>query len=404
MLFKIAWRNIWRSRTRSLVVMGAIAVGVWSVIFLISFSSGMVDSYVRNAIENEVSHLQAHHPEFPRDEEVHFLLGATPEDLQQIERLPGVEAATLRTIVQAMISSGKTTTGARVRGIDPEREHRVTHLDEKVVEGEYLDAPRRNALLVSTRLAEKLKVRLRSRVVLTFQDLEGNITAGAFRVVGLFDTGNNAFDESTVFVRQSDLNRLLARPDANHELAVKLREIAFVDSVQSAIQALHPGWLVENYAQIAPEIELFQSQIKLSALIFTVVVMLGLIFGIINTMLMAVLERVRELGMLMAIGMNKPRVFAMVVLETLFLGLAAAPAGLLLGWLTVRILGRTGIDLSAWSAGVREFGMSAVVYPSLQGQVYGLLIVAVLVTALLGALYPALKAIRLRPVEALRKI
>ncbi|RMG81666.1 MAG: ABC transporter permease [Bacteroidetes bacterium] len=221
---------------------------------------------------------------------------------------------------------------------------------------------------------------------------------------GLYETGNNTFDMNTVFVERKVLNTYLGKEDLAHELAIIVSDPQQVEPVQQKIQMLAPGLLVENYKQISPEIELFQSQIKLSALIFTVIVMLGLIFGIINTMLMAVLERIREFGMLMAIGMNKVRVFLMVVLETLLLGLVAAPLGLIIGWGSIQYLSTRGIDLSNYSSGMREWGLSPIVYPDIQTDIYWLLAIAVAITALIGSIYPAWKAIKLKPVEALRKI
>jgi ABC-type antimicrobial peptide transport system permease subunit len=132
--------------------------------------------------------------------------------------------------------------------------------------------------------------------------------------------------------------------------------------------------------------------------------MLALVFGIINTMLMAVLERYRELGMLMAVGMNKLRVFTMIVLETIMLAIVAVVPGLVLGYATVTYFGKNGIDLSAFSKGMQQFGMSDIVYTDLDPGFYVQLAMAVGITAVIGAIYPAYKAIRLKPVEAIRKI
>jgi ABC-type antimicrobial peptide transport system permease subunit len=138
-------------------------------------------------------------------------------------------------------------------------------------------------------------------------------------------------------------------------------------------------------------------------LIMTVIFMLALIFGIINTMLMAVLERMKELGMLMAVGMNKPKIFIMVVLETIFIASIGAPIGMLLGIGTVRYLNKVGINLSSWSRALEEFGMSEIVRPEVNGDTILTITIAVVITAILAAIYPALKAIKLKPVEALRK-
>ncbi|MDF1864962.1 MAG: FtsX-like permease family protein [Saprospiraceae bacterium] len=405
MLFKIAWRNIWRSRTRSLVVIGAIAIGVWAVIFLISFSSGMVTSYINNAIENEISHIQIHHPDFIEDEEVKYFI-ENPENLiSDIQMVDGVKAATLRSISNGMLSTSKGGgRGIRIKAIDPISEALVTHLDEKIKEGKYFGESRSKSILISTSLSEKMKAKVRSKLVLTFQDVNGNITALGFRVAGLFQTGNNAYDLNTVFVKREDLNPNLGDEKLTHEVAIVVNAPQNVEIVQSDIKGLYPNLLTENYKELSPEIELFQSQIKLSALIFTVIVMLGLIFGIINTMLMAVLERIREFGMLMAIGMNKVRVFWMVVLETVLLGMVAAPIGLAIGWFSVVYFSTRGIDLSNYSRGMREIGFSPIIYPNIESDFYWWLTLAVAVTAILGSLYPAFKAIKLRPVEALRKL
>ena len=121
-------------------------------------------------------------------------------------------------------------------------------------------------------------------------------------------------------------------------------------------------------------------------------------------MLMAVLERVKELGMLMAIGMNKMRVFSMVVLETLYIALVGAPIGILLGYITTQYLNRVGINLSNWSRALEEFGMKDIVRPSIEPSMIVTVAIAVFITAVLASIYPAFKAIRLRPVEALRKL
>ncbi len=388
MLLKIAWRNIWRSRTRSLVVIGAIAVGVWAVIFLISFSTGMVSSYVNSTIQNQLSHIQLHHPDFSKDHDIKFGINNPEAMLEKIGSLPDVSATTQRSLASGMLSSSKGARGVKIQGIVPESEVSVTHLESKIVEGEYLDAEKRNPILISRLLAEKLNVKLRSKMVITFQDKKGEIVAGAFRVNGIFDTGVNAFDEFHVFINRDDLNRLAGDSAMTHEIAVLLDNPAMLDSTVAGLRRLYPELSVQSYKEISPEIELFESQIQLSASIFTVIVMLALIFGIINTMLMAVLERYRELGMLMAIGMNKVRIFLMIMFETILLGLIAAPIGLIIGWLTVHWLNKTGISLSWYSEGMAEFGMAEVVYPELFPQFYGQLAVSVAITAVLASIYP----------------
>ncbi|MBR9922384.1 MAG: ABC transporter permease [Bacteroidetes bacterium] len=404
MIFKIAWRNIWRSRTRSIVVILAVMIGIWAVIFMLSFSNGMIESYIDNAIENQISHIQLHNPDFKKDQESQYFIenaSGLEDDLRsQVE----VESATVRSLATGMLTTSKGQRGVQIRGVQPTSEASVTKLDQKLVEGEYFDPETDNRILVGKSLSEELNLKIRSKVVLAFQSLDGEIIYAAFRVIGMYETDNNAYDESNVFVTQQDLNRLLGKENIGHEAAILLHSLDEIDPVQSRLTESRPDLLVENYAEISPEIELFNTQMQMSSTIIIVIVMLALIFGIINTMLMAVLERYKELGMLMAVGMNKVRVFFMIVLETLMLGLIALPLGMGLGYGTVSYLSKYGLDLSTYSEGMQEFGMSEIVYPTVNSGLYIQLGLAVLITALLGSIYPAFKAIRLRPVEAMRKV
>jgi ABC-type lipoprotein release transport system permease subunit len=404
MLFKIAWRNIWRSRTRSLVVIGAIIIGIWAEIFLMSFSQGMMKSYINNAIQTEISHIQLHHPKFPAEKEVIYYFEDAAELQKSLQSAEGVKAATVRSLSNAMIASAKGARGVQIRGIVPQTEAAVTGFDQKIVEGLYFEPGKRNQIILGRSLAEKMNVKLRSKLVLTFTNIDGDITAGAFRIVGLYETNNSMMDDAQVFVTQDDFNRILGKSGIGHEAALFLEDPEQVEAVAEKLQAQHPDLLVETYDQIAPELELFNSSIRMSTSIFTVILMLALIFGIINTMLMAVLERIKELGMLMAVGMNKARVFFMIMLETVMLGLVATPVGLGLALATVAHFNRNGIDLANWSDAMRQFGMGGIVYTTVDPALFAELAVAVLITALIGSIYPALKAIALRPVEAIRRI
>ena len=211
MLFTISWRNIWRSKTRSLVVMAAIILGVWALTFMLSFSTGMVKSYVNNAIENEISHIQIHDSLFLEDRESKYFMTNASEKLDEIKSTDGIQDATSRTLVNGMLTSSKGARGIQIRAVDAEQEAQVTKLDRKIVEGEYFTDGKKNQLLLSKRLVSKLKLKLRSKVVLTFQNNEGEITAASFRVAGIFESGNTPFDEMNVFVKKKDLNKLFWR-------------------------------------------------------------------------------------------------------------------------------------------------------------------------------------------------
>ena len=166
MLLQIAWRNIWRNKVRSWVVIGAITLGLWSILFIVAFTAAMVGGYVNKAIKNETSHYQLHHPDFKEDKEVEFVIPNVKEALGKVRSVPEVKAATPRTIVSGMVSSARGSRVINIRGVIPESEIAVTGFDTNIKEGRFLEEGKKNEIIISQKLAERLKLKLRKKVVL----------------------------------------------------------------------------------------------------------------------------------------------------------------------------------------------------------------------------------------------
>lgn len=403
MLIAVAWRNIWRSKTRSLVILIAICLGLASGIFYMGFYKGMVDQRINSAIKTEASHIQIHHKEYLNNPDKRFLIADADSVVQVIKSVQGVEAATSRVIMNTMIQSPTTGAGVKVTGVVPEDEKQVTNLYAKIFEGSYFEEGKRNPIVIGRKLADKLKVKLKSKVVITLQDMQGNMTGASFKVEGIFETSNTAFDESCVFVRKSDLSRVMLM-DANscHEIAVLLKTNDDLVPVDQTLQSKFPNLDVKTWREIMPEVSLVESSFGLTMVIFMGIILLALLFGIINTMLMAVLERTKELGMLMAIGMNKLRVFMMILLETVMLSFFGGVWGIFLGWLLNLYFGVKGIDLGTWATAYKSMGFDTLVYTTLPMSVSMEIAVMVIVTGTLASVYPALKALKLKPADAVR--
>lgn len=367
------------------------------------FYKGMVDQRINSAITTEASHIQIHHKEYLNNPDKKFVIANADSVVQIIRSVPEVKATSSRIIVNTMIQSPTTGAGVKVTGIVPEDEKQVTNLYSKVVEGSYFGGEARNPIVIGRKLAEKLKVKLKSKVVITLQDMQGNMTGAAFKVEGIFETSNTAFDESVVFVRKSDLSRVLLMNDNScHEIAVLLNNNEALARVDQVLKEKFPTLDVKTWREIMPEVSLVESSFGLTMVIFMGIILLALLFGIINTMLMAVLERTKELGMLMAIGMNKLRVFMMILLETVMLSLFGGVCGILLGWLLNLYFGIRGIDLGAWATAYKSMGFDTLVYTKLPVSVSMEIAVMVIVTGILASIYPALKALKLKPAEAVR--
>jgi len=403
MIIEIAWKNVWRTKKRSLAVIGAIAVGSWALIFMFSFLNSFNETYIEHAVKYEYSHIQIHDSKFHPEPELKNYIRNFQGVSSQINQLDKVQAYSRRVIVNGMIASSRATQGILITGIEPKQEAGVTTLDQFVDDGSYFQKIDTNPIMISKKIANKLGAKVRSKVVLTFQDKDRNLTAGAFRVEGIFNSKSSRVNESIVYVRDRDIQKLI-QLDQYHEIALVLNDLEDVPVVQGILKQQHKDLLIQSFSERAPEFNLLKQQSQVSKQMLTTIIMLALLFGIINTMLMAVLERTKEIGMLRAIGMGKESVFKLFVVETIMLSIVGGPVGLLLGMLTNTYFSTHGLDLSRYSQSLQDLGFDPVFYPILDNLYYPVLMMVVIITALIGSLYPAYKAIQLKPVEALRKI
>jgi len=404
MLTIIAWRNVWRNKGRSGVVIGAMIIGIWSLAFGGGFMQSFLIGYIQTSIRYETSNGQIHHPQFRQDQEVKYTIRDPERLLSYLKKSGEIDGICTRSLVNGMISSPRQATGVRIVGIDPKEEANVTQLDSLISDGEYFSNVNSNPVLIGEKLAEKLQVKVKSKVILTFQDVNGNITAGRFRVAGILHASSLTINESSAYTRKEDLNRLLNLGSSIHEIAYTTKPGTDDQALADQLNKAFPDDKAASWEELAPALVFMQQMMGATLKILIVIIMSALAFGIVNTMLMAVLERVRELGVLMALGMRRGRVFLMIMIETIFLATVGGPLGLVAGYATVSYLGERGIDLTSYSEGLEAIGYESVLYPSLGPGDYAQIVVGVLVTAIIAAIYPAWKAIRYEPVEAIHTI
>lgn len=472
MIWSIAWKNIWRNKKRSLVVIVAVALGIIAGVFIIGFVEGWSKQRLDDAVYNEVSHIQIHNNEYLKNEETSLTINDPGRITAIIDTLAEVKSHVVRTKIIALAGTSWANTGVIIYGIDPAREMQVTKIHEKIAVGggRYLDPAGIGEILISDKTAELLKIkqyavtdsvidklrqeevpltvlqkleimkdtrfrspgdfrevlareltrkeydgfgsaitskaldyRLRNKIQITLSDREGNPIHAIFRVCGIYKTTNTGFDQMAVFVNAGELVKLYGGEDTLvHEVAILLNNIDDAGKVRDRLVPLASGNSVRTWKELAPDAAVMNDFMIIYYFLFIGIIMLALAFGIINTMLMSVLERTKELGMLMAIGMNRRRVFTMIMLETVFLTAVGALAGILLGWTVTGALGRTGIHMAGWGEGFEAIGFAATVYPIVTPEFIVLTALMVVVTAILSSLWPARKALKLVPVEALR--
>lgn len=405
MIWSISWRNVWRNKLRSTVVIIAIALGLFAGVFTSAFMRGMSEQRIDAAIKTEISHIQIHKPGFTDNFDFSLYFRHADSILSKINKMDRVRAASRRMVVSSMASSAETGAGVKIMAVVPEQESRVTDIHKNIVEGAYFREYKRNdPVVIGHKLAEKLNVGLDNKIVLTITDGDGNTIQAAFKIAGIYKTDNTSYDERNVFVRFDDITELTGFPeDGAHEIAVYLTENEIAEEIAGALSAEFPELKVMHWKDTSPELAYLTSMMDQYMYIFVIIILLALCFGIINTMLMAVLERVKELGMLMAVGMNRIRVFLMIMLESVFLSFSGGIIGILIGYIVSKIYQHRDIPLPLeYAEGLREIGYSPVVNTVVDLNMILVIALLVILTGLVSSLFPAYKALRLNPADALR--
>jgi len=386
----------------------AMMMGLTGGIFYNAFMMGMNDQRNRAAISNELSDFQIHHPEYLMNQEIRFVIHNPDSLCGKIASLDNLKGVSYRTKNSAMIKTATTVAGTMVNGIDPDSEKKVTNIYQNVVEGGYFDGSRRMPMLLSRKMAEKLHAKLGSKVVLSMANEKGSIVEAAFKVTGIYFTHNDLYDEANVFVVRSDLDKLLEFDgNSTSEIAVRLFKTSEIENFRKQLNLVLSRELetkkmvLQSWDELDPTLKVIDEYTIFFSYIFMGIILFALAFGIVNTMMMAVLERTREIGMLMANGMQRGNIFKMILYETLFLSITGGAAGIVVSLALVTWFSHSGIDLSIFGKGINSIGYNSVVYLYAPPELYPIVALMVTVTAMIASIYPARKALKMNPVEAL---
>ncbi len=404
MLLLISWRNIWRNKKRSLVILAAIAAGLLGGVFTTALMLGMLDQRFSTAIEQHISHIQIHDPRFIVDKMPEHGIENREELQHALSVDQEVKSFSARTIANGMLISAHLSRGVEIKGIDPQMESATTGLAKNIVEGSYFEEGQRNPVLIGRSLADKTMLQPGSRIALTFQDENSELVSAAFRVAGIYQTANTGFDENNVFVRRTELESHISDRQLIHEFALIIDDPGNIDRLADRYREKFPNLRIRTWADISAELSYLQQMSGFMMVIILGIILFALAFGLVNTMLMSVYERMREIGMLMAVGMSKKRVFGMIMTETILLTFCGALVGVITAFLLVSHTGRTGIDLAVVGGeSMAVYGFPTMVYPQFDTGSFITLIILVSLTAIATAIYPSLRAIMLQPAEAVRQ-
>jgi ABC-type lipoprotein release transport system permease subunit len=401
LVFRMAWRNVWRSPRRTGIVLAAVAIGIAGALLSMSVNYGMVYQMVDTAIATDLGHLQIHAPGFDENPELRIRLEdggrAAVEALKDLE---GVLAWAPRVRGEGLVTSPRASVGVRLVGIDPELESEISLVAGSITEGRYLDGDARSAV-IGEELARRLTVELGDKIVVSAQDLAGDLNGQAMRVVGLFRSPSRELDRNTLFVHLDRAQELLGLGQAIAEIVVIADGRGRIPGLRGALEERLPELEVRSWDQLQPILVYLVDFAEQAAVFLYLAIFIAMAFGIANVLLMAVFERVREIGIMMAVGLSRRRLVVTIVAESVLVTFVGVISGFAVALLTVAAL-QDGIDLSYFSEGLTAYGIGSRIVPVLRVEDFTMPGLVALVTAAVASAWPALRAVRLRPAEAVR--
>ena len=407
---KMAWRNIWRNSRRSILTILAIVFATLLLVFMLSFQFGSYDAMINTAVKIHTGHVQVQ-AEGYRDKMDVRLVVPDPGAVDDLIRdIPEIDAYTFRANAFSLVSSSERTYGVLLTGIDPDREARVSTLKRLIRGGEYLTQEDADRALVGKLLARNLKVDIGDELVILGQGRDGSVAASVLKVKGIFSSGEDAFDRNSIQMPLGYFQDLFSMRGAVHEVVVLGRSLEDVEKIKTELVAGVGGMDNDGDLAVLDWMELMPGivqSIKLdlvSGLIMYVILIVVVAFSILNTFLMAIFERTREFGVLMAIGMAPGRLMRSLFLESTMITLIGIILGIISGGMVTWYYQVHGILISGASELLSQYGLPERMYPQLSALSVSIGAGIVLIITILTAIYPVLKVRRLRPVEAMTAV
>ncbi len=410
---RIAWRNLGRNRRRTLLALGAIALGQLTLVFINGLMAGSYNQMLRTITGPMVGHVQIHHDDWRRERAIDIYIDHLGMVESRIRAVRGVTAVLPRIYAPVLAASGEKTPEpaeaepAIVVGLDVAAEAKEQGLLSTVAPGEL---PSGMAVVIGKVLAARLGVEAGQSLAIIGQDVDGFPVANLFHIRAVINSGIDLIKSQGILMAMTEAGPFFGMPDQAHEIVVRGRDYRQAGDLARRLSQLPvlAGDEVLPWYEVVPELARIIDMKSWIDLIFLAVVFVAAAAGIANTAMMSTFERIHEFGMLLALGTAPRRIVRMVVIESVLLGLVGVIVGSAVGMAVVLTTSQTGINYAALArANVEDiaFGgisVSYVIYPEFEPRYVLLGIVAVMVTSIVAASWPALVAARLEPVEAMR--
>lgn len=403
---KIAWRNITRNRARSFITISAVTIGLASLIFLKGFVEGADRQMVENYTDLLIGQIQIHKAGFQKNMGLDKTIGNTDTITSAFKNIPHITAFAPRIKNYSLISSAESSSGILLLGIDPDAEKKISNLHKRLRQGKFLGEGDNNKIIIGKGLAENLKLELGDKAVIMGQASDGSVAAAAFEVAGILEAGAEEIDKGLALITLKAAQDLLVLDNKVSEIVVKSSSLDFIDDITAALKERinQKKYEVLNWKEVSPMVYQWLQFDEAFTNLILVIVLIVVASGILNTVLMGVFERIREFGIMLALGTKPRQIIIMVATESFLLGFFGVILGTLLGTGLILFFASYGINLSVISHALNSFYIGSIIYTRLNVVSIALYAAVVLLVSILISIFPAIKASRLSPIEAIRHI
>jgi ABC-type lipoprotein release transport system permease subunit len=402
---RLAWRNLWRHPRRTWLTTGAMVFSNIILVFMVSLQFGMYEMMINNTLAVFTGHLQVQAPGYKDERRMRQSIpNAAALGISLRERL-GLDSVAVRATAFTLASSEARSFGIQVIGVQPDSEARVSTLPGLLTEGYYLSDANSEEVVVGSVLARNLRVSIGDEVTLLGSGRDGSFAAAVVNVVGIVDSGMPELDRNIAQIPLGTFQDAFSMGDDAHEIVIKTADLSLVAGVKQQVEEVLPAradLVVHDWDALEPGLkQAIQADLASAWFMYAVLIIL-VAFSVLNTVLMSVLERTREFGIVMALGLTPGRLGRLVVLETALMGGMGLVLGVLLGGGLVVWLGIDGFSYPGMDEMAERFNMPSRIYPHLQLTPLLLGPLIVFISTLIAAIWPAMRLNWLQPVQAMR--
>jgi len=403
--FRLAWRNLWRRKRRTWLTVGAMVFSNILLVFMISLQLGMYEMMISNTLRAQTGHLQVQAPGYKDDHKIRQVVPNVQQLAQKLRQGLGTDDVAVRAAAFALVSSGDRSYGAQITGVEPNRESRVSSLPGLVKEGAFLSDTMAEEIVVGSILARNLRVEVGDELTFIGSGRDGSFAAAVVTVVGIFESGMPDMDRGFAEVPLGFFQDTFSMGDDGHAVVVMAPGLLQVGATQASVQALLPAGAdlaIHDWDALLPGLKQAIQADFVSAWFMYGILIVLVAFSVLNTQLMSVLERTKEFGIVMSLGVTPGRLGRLVLLETTLMGVVGMVLGVLLGGALVVWLHFHGFTYPGLEEMGGKFNLPGRIYPtvSIVGLLMGPLIV--LGASIVASLYPAVRLHWVEPVAAMR--